>query len=204
MTPDGAADGCSILDVGKRRAALLAAAVVTMAAAGGLAAARATKSTYVFSFRSGLRAAPIGATTAAYRRVFRTAVSLPSWGSPPCVGLAYAVNPTARRTHVPDLLLFCGNTSTISEVHLRSSAFCSSGGVCVGTKGSLRAFAHELDGKASVQTHQECGAGGCSIVAATFGPVHVALRSSNCRTYTRLSQISSSCTASEVLIYRQP
>jgi hypothetical protein len=197
---------CSFRRVAYGKTALIAGAVLLgwpSIAVAGPAVAASPSPIYVFSFPAGLRTAPIGATAATYKDRFRTAVQLHDWGSKPCTGLAYAVSAAAKRTRTPDLLLFCGNKATISEVHLRSSAFCSTGGICVDTVGSLRGFAAELGRKASVQTHAECGIRGCSIVVARYGKVEVALRSANCPNFTRLAAISRACTASEVLIYRQ-
>jgi hypothetical protein len=178
----------------------------------GVAAASPTRSVagaasprFVFSFTSGLERAPIGAATAAYRDLFRAAIRLPNFGSnSKCFGLAYAVSAKAKRSRTPDLLLFCGDQSKISEAHFRSSAFCSTHGTCVATAGSMRKFVHELGERASVQLHSECGSSICSIVAASYGRIGVALRSANCSDFRRLSEISTGCIASEVLIYHLP
>src|SRR6185503_9516770 len=118
----------------------------------------------------------------------------------------YAVGPGAQRSRTPDLELWCADRSRITEVHLRSNAFCSSGGTCVTTRGSLRKLVRELGPNASVQTRTECmtGGGGCSAVVASYGRNQVALRSENCPTFMTLRGIGPGCVAAEVLIYRQP
>src|SRR5690348_5610116 len=135
----------------------------------------------VFSFAMGLKAAPIGAAQAVYRKLFRKAARLPNLGAGgTCYGLAYAVSGKAKRSRKPDLLLFCGNQSRVLEAHFRSSVFCSTHGTCVAKAGSLRKFVRELGQNASLQRHSECGTGTRNVVAARYGPTHAAVRSDNC------------------------
>jgi hypothetical protein len=150
-------------------------------------------------------AASTGGTTSGYEALFRKAVKLPNVGSGICYGLAYAVSADAQKAGKPDLELYCGEKSRIFEAHFASSAFCSTGGTCVGTPGSLRKFAAELKGSAQAVPGADCisGTGSCSALAAVFGLVNVAINSSNCRTFASLAAIGPQCVASDVMIYRE-
>ena len=182
---------------------LLAAPLLVVEAA-ARAEADGAKARFVFSFKHGLHGARIGAPAPAYHARLRGALRLPNLGKDVCFGLAYAVSPAARTARRADLELYCGDKQHITEVHLASSAFCSSGGTCIGTPGSLRRFAAELKASASIQHDMECpgGGNGCTTVEASFGRVQVSVRSSNCRTFVSLAAIGASCAAADVLIYR--
>ena len=161
---------------------------------------------YVFSFKLGLNKARIGSPTAGYKAVFDKAVSLPNLGGGGlCFGLAYAVSPPAQKARKADLQLFCGDKPQITEAHFASSAFCSSGGTCIGTPGSLRKFAAELRSKAVVVPGTECIEGGetCTSIEASFGRTQVSVRSSNCRKFSSVAAIGADCVAGDVMIYRE-
>jgi hypothetical protein len=183
--------------------AALALALASPLAAGAGSSADAGPR-YVFSFKSGLKSARIGATTTGYQALFRKAVRLPDLGGEACFALRYAVSPAAQRSRKADLHLYCGDSTHITEAHLASSAFCSTGGTCIATPGSLRRFVAELNEAASVQTGMECidGRTGCSTVEASFGRIQVSVRSSNCRSFASLTAIGPQCAAGDVLIYR--
>jgi hypothetical protein len=186
---------------------LLAAAFLTLALSVPVASGGSSASgpRYVFSFKQGLNGAKLGASTNGYRALFRKAVPLPNIGSGICFGLAYAVSPAAQQTRKPDLELYCGEKPRIFEAHFGSSAFCSTGGTCVGTPGSLRRFAAELKSAAQAVPGMECatGTGLCTSLYAVFGLVNVEIGSSNCRTFKSLRAIGPQCVASSVLIYRE-
>lgn len=186
---------------------LLAAAFLTLALSVPVASGGSSASgpRYVFSFTQGLKGAKLGASTNGYRALFRKAVSLPNIGSGICFGLAYAVGPAAKETRKPDLELYCGEKPQIFEAHFGSSAFCSTGGTCVGTPGSLRKFAAELKSAAQAVPGMECvtGTGLCTSLYAVFGLVNVEIGSSNCRTFKSIAAIGPKCVASSVLIYRE-
>jgi hypothetical protein len=160
---------------------------------------------YVFSFQTGLNGARLGAPTSGYKALFRNAVRLPNIGSGICFGLAYAVSPGAQQTRKPDLELYCGEKASIFEAHFASSAFCSTGGTCVGTPGSLKRFAAELKSHGEAVQGMECvtGAGSCTSLFGVFGLVNVEISSANCRTYKSLAAIGPQCIATNVLIYRE-
>ena len=158
---------------------------------------------YVFTFQKGLNKVKLGGTTNGYKAVFGKAVSLPNIGSGICYGLAYAVSPTAQKSRTADLQLYCGDKPQITETHFASSAFCSAGGTCVGTPGSLRKFAAELKAAAKVVPDMECvsGGGSCTSVYAAYGPIQVEIRSANCRNFASVAAIGPQCVAADVLIY---
>jgi hypothetical protein len=177
----------------------------TAGAASGSGSAEGANVRYVFSFKQGLNRAKLGAATSGYRALFRKAVQLPNIGSGICFGLAYAVSSEAQQARRPDLELYCGEKPQIFETHLASSAFCSTGGTCVGTPGSLKRFAAELKGSAQAVQGMECitGGGTCTSLYAVFGLVNVEIGSANCRTFRSLTAIGPQCVASSVLIYRE-
>jgi hypothetical protein len=186
---------------------LLVAAVATVALSvtGASAGSRDASPRYVFSFKQGLSGAKLGAATNGYKTLFRKAVQLPNIGSGICFGLAYAVSPDAQQARRPDLELYCGEKPQIFEAHFGSSAFCSTGGTCVGTPGSLRKFAAELKSAAQAVPGMECvtGTGLCTSLYAVFGLVNVEIASANCRNFRSVSAIGPQCVASSVLIYRE-
>lgn len=179
-------------------------AAVSVGASVGSAADGEASARYVFSFKHGLQGARIGAPASAYHARLRSAVRLPNLGKDVCFGLAYAVSSAARAARRADLELYCGDKQQITEVHLGSSAFCSTAGTCIGTAGSLRRFAAELKASASVQHDMECPSGGtgCTTLEASFGRVQVSVRSGNCRRFTSIAAIGAGCAAADVLIYR--
>ena len=95
-------------------------------------------------------------------------MQLPNIGSGICFGLAWAVSPEAQKAHKADLELYCGEKSRIYEVHFASSAFCSAGGTCIGTPGSLKKFAAELKSAGEAVQGMDC--------LERLGQVHVAVR----------------------------
>jgi hypothetical protein len=159
---------------------------------------------YVFSFNRGLARVHIGEKTTNFQALFRKAVRLADVGGQTCYGLAYAVSPAAQKARTADVELFCGDHAVITETRLASSAFCSTKGTCIGTPGSLRKFANEVEAVADVLSGGECldGRRGCSSIEARFGRVNASVRSSNCRTFTSLAKIGANCIAADVLIYR--
>jgi hypothetical protein len=183
----------------------LAAALVLAVSAAASARPSAGGAHYVFSFQKGLKRAQLGGTTSGYEALFRNAVKLPNIGSGICYGLAFAVGADAQKAGKPDLELYCGEKARIYETHFASSAFCSTGGTCVGTPGSLRKFAAELKGAAQAVQGADCisGGGTCSSLSAVFGLVNVAINSANCRTFASLTAIGPQCIASDVMIYRE-
>ena len=96
-----------------------------------------------------------------YKALFRKAVRLPNIGSGICFGLAYAVSPGAQKARKADLSCTAARSATSPRLHFASSAFCSTGGTCVGTAGSLKRFAAELKSAGQVVQGMEClgGAG---------------------------------------------
>jgi hypothetical protein len=186
-------------------AAALALLVLTLASAAFAGSTADPPSPrYVFSFSKGLHGAPIGMNTARYQTLFQKALRLENLGADTCFGLAYAVGTAARQARTADVHLFCGDKPQITEARLAGSSFCSTGGTCVATPGSLKKFAAELKTRASVLADSECvdGSAGCSTVEASFGRIQVSVRSSNCRKFASLAAIGTKCVASDVLLYR--
>ena len=184
---------------------VLALAALVLGASAAASATGTAGNHYVFSFQKGLNRAKRGGTTSGYQVQFRKAVKLPNIGSGICYGLAFAVSADAQKAQRPDLELYCGEKPRIFEAHFASSAFCSTGGTCVGTPGSLRRFAAELKGSVQAVPGTDCisGSGTCSSLYAVFGLVNVAINSSNCRTFASLASIGPQCVASDVMIYRE-
>jgi hypothetical protein len=186
----------------------LAVAALALSAGGALAAPSANHASpgvrYVFSFKTGLGAARIGGKTSGFLTAFRGADRLPDVGAGDvCFGLAYAVSPGAKKARKADLELYCGDEAEITEAHLGSSAFCSTGGTCVGSPGSMQKFVAELKRAATVIPNTECidGTSGCTSVAAILGRTQVSIRSSNCPRFKSLAAIGPGCVAGDVLIY---
>jgi hypothetical protein len=183
---------------------LFVLAVSAVAASGSQSAGGASPH-YVFSFKQGLNGARLGGATTGYKALFRKAEELPNIGGGICFGLAYAVSADAQKARKPDVELYCGEKPKIFEAHFNSSAFCSTGGTCVGTPGSLKRFAAELKGAAEAVQGMDCvsGTGKCTSLYAVFGLVNVEIGSANCRTFKSLAAIGPQCVASAVMIYRE-
>jgi len=160
---------------------------------------------YVFTFKQGLNAARLGGATTGYEALFRKAMQLPNVGSGICFGLAWAVSPEAQKAHKADVELYCGEKSRIFEVHFASGAFCSAGGTCIGTPGSLKKFAAELKSAGQAVQGMDCpsGSGKCTSLYGIYDLTNVEVTSANCPTYKSLAAIGAQCVASTVLIYRE-
>ena len=160
---------------------------------------------YVFSFEQGLNAAKLGGATTGYEALFRKAMQLPNIGSGICFGLAWAVSPDAQKAHKADLELYCGEKPRIYEVHFASGAFCSAGGTCIGTPGSLKKFAAELKapGRPCRAWTASSGSGKCTSLYGIYDLTNVEITSANCPRYKSLAAIGAQCVASTVLIYRE-
>src|SRR4051812_40829100 len=191
--------------------ALLALLVCALVLVGSAVAASSSTSAgsanghYVFSFEQGLNAARLGGPTTGYQALFRNAVKLPNIGSGICFGLAYAVSPEAQKAHRADVELYCGEKSRIYEVHFASGAFCSTGGTCLGTPGSLRKLAAELKSAGEAVQGMDCptGSGKCTSLYGIYDLTNVEVTSANCPRYKSLAAIGPQCVASTVLIYRE-
>ena len=174
-------------------------------AASGSSSAGGASPHYVFSFQQGLNAARLGGATTGYKALFRKAMQLPNIGSGICFGLAWAVSPEAQKAHKPDVELYCGEKPRIYEVHFASGAFCSSGGTCIGTPGSLKKFAAELKSAGEAVQGMDClsGSGKCTSLYGIYDLTNVEVTSANCPRYASLAAIGAQCVASTVLIYRE-